>query len=316
MKKAVDIRIIGLVILVFLLYRVDLHNILEILKQTHPGLICGAFFFMVVHSLIKFIRYQYILSQQSVDCPFAKTVQISLASIYLSFITPGRMGEFAKAFFIQKQHASSMNKLFAGSVLDRLYDVYILLITALVGISFVVNPFGSETMPLILSLCALVLAPISLFIPQVRLQFLSTICWIPEKLFKTRSLYDQLNGFFQELDHLMNWELLSGLILTIIAYIIFFYSCNLMSLSVGIPLPYYKVAFFVACVNIASFLPISFAGLGTREACLVYFFAREGLTSESALAFSALIFILTYILFGALGFCCLIALRQKESPFC
>ena len=79
---------------------------------------------------------------------------------------------------------------------------------------------------------------------------------------------------------------------------IFFFSCYCMSRSLDVPLSYSKVAIIVAYANILSFLPISFAGIGTREACLVYFFSQENLMSESALAFSTLIFSSTYLFIG------------------
>lgn len=310
-KSSIGLRIIGVVILVWLLSRVALSDIHAILSHAHWRFIWGALFFTLFQSLVKFVRYQYILKQQSVHQPFYKTVQISMASMYLSFITPGRVGEIAKAFFIHQRQAVPLKRLLAGSILDRLYDVYVLIFTAFVGISFVVNPSGSGSLTLMLTLVVIALAPLLLFVPVVRHVCLSCISWLPDKIRKTRRFYDQLNDFMKELDLLVSWKLLWGLGWTVCAYLIYFYACTLMALSVGVTLPFDKMAFMVAWVNIASFLPISFAGIGTREACLVYFFAREGLTSEAALAYSAVIFALTYVVFGLLGFLALVTLKQK-----
>jgi uncharacterized membrane protein YbhN (UPF0104 family) len=108
--------------------------------------------------------------------------------------------------------------------------------------------------------------------------------------------------------------LIWGVAATFIAYAAFFASCYCMSLSLEIPLSYSKIAFFVACANILSFLPISFAGIGTREAILVYFFSLENLSSESALAFSTLVFSFTYLLFGLIGFLCFITIKNGNRP--
>lgn len=311
LKKAISLRIIGVLILVWLLSRVALRDIQAILSNAHWMFIWGALFFTLLQALVKFIRYQYILIQQSVRQPLLKTIQISMASMYLSFITPGRVGEIAKAFFIHQSQPVPLKRLLAGSILDRLYDVYVLIFTALVGFGFVIKPSGSGSISLILALVGIALAPLFLFVPVVRHVCLSCICWLPGKIQKTRRFYDQLNDFMKELDLLMSWKLLWGLGWTVCAYLIFFYACTLMALSVGVTLSFYKMAFIVAWVNIASFLPISFAGIGTREACLVYFFAQEGLTSEAALAYSAVMFILSYVIFGIIGFGALVTLKHK-----
>lgn len=313
-KKAVSLRVIGVIILVWLLSRVALGDVHALLRNAHWTLIWAALFFTLLQSLVKFIRYQYILIQQSVRLPFMKTVQISMAAMYLSFITPGRVGEIAKAFFIHKSQAVPLKRLLAGSILDRLYDVYVLIFTALVGIGFVIKPSGSGSTMLILTLVGIALAPLLMFVPVVRHVCLSCISWLPGKVQKTRRLYDQLNDFMKELDLLMSWRLLWGLGFTVCAYLIFFYACTLMARSVGVSLSFYKMAFIVAWVNIASFLPISFAGIGTREACLVYFFAQEGLTSEAALAYSAVMFVLSYVIFGMIGFGALMTLKSIGDP--
>lgn len=313
-KRAISIRIIGVLILVWLLSRVDLKGIYGILSYSRWIYIWGALLCLLLHVLLKFMRYQYILVQQSVRQPFLKTFQISMAAIYLSFITPGRVGELAKAFFIHQDQGVAVNRLLAGSILDRLYDVYILIFTALVGIGFIVEPSNSGSRTLIITLVGIALAPLLLFIPVVRHLCLTFISWLPGKIKKASGFSDQLNGFLQELDQLMSWRLLWGLGWSVFAYGIFFYACSLMGLALGISLPYFKMALIVAWVNIASFLPISFAGIGTRDACLVYFFAQEGLSNETALAFSAVMFALTYLFFGIIGFFAFVTLKRKGDP--
>ena len=54
----------------------------------------------------------------------------------------------------------------------------------------------------------------------------------------------------------------------------------------------------VACVSISlavSLLPISIAGLGTRDITLVALFSTLGLSSEAAIAFSTLLLLLYFV---------------------
>ena len=97
-------------------------------------------------------------------------------------------------------------------------------------------------------------------------------------------------------------------------YLMFFFgSCYFLSLSLDIPLSFLKIAIFITFANILSFLPISFAGIGTREACLVHLFSLESLSHESALAFSILVFTFTYALLGIIGFFCFMAMNKNEK---
>ncbi len=75
------------------------------------------------------------------------------------------------------------------------------------------------------------------------------------------------------------------------------------------------MAVFVTFANILSYLPISFAGIGTREATLVYLFATVGISSESALAFSVLLFSCSYLLIGIIGFIAYMVLKLDKISF-
>ena len=60
------------------------------------------------------------------------------------------------------------------------------------------------------------------------------------------------------------------------------------ALGIDIALPHFLV--FVPIILFVQLLPISVAGLGTREAAFVYFFGSVGVGAESAFALSLLFF--------------------------
>lgn len=311
-KKYLNLRLVGIGILVWLLFQIDISLVFRMLLQSHFTLIALALLFIVMSVCLKFLRYQYILIQQGVRNRFLKTLQFSLVGLYLSFITPGRVGEVSKAYFIHKACDASLNRLVAGSFLDRIFDIYALLLTALLGF-VVMNPVAINPAPIILILIIIASLPVVFLLPVVRHISICFTGWIQRTITHADTWSDQLLLFFSEIDSLLNRKLFWGLAATSAAYAFFFGSCYYMSLSLTIPLSYCKIAVFIACANILSFLPISFAGIGTREACLVYFFLQEGLSSELALAFSTLVFSFTYLLFGVVGFLCLMTLKYDSK---
>jgi len=311
-RKLINIRLIGFVILAYLLLKISRSGTLKILVDCDLVLVGAAWLLMFVSTFMKFLRYQYILIQQGVRMPLLRTIRFCLAANYLSYVTPGRIGEFSKVYFLAKASQAPANRLAAGALMDRLFDVYTLLLIAGVLGWATVSAGGIGLAGLGWLILAIAVAPLVLIIPAVRrtVIFLSGLL---QKWFRgKKSWAEQVRLFFQEIDSLLCWRMIWCLAATVAAYAAFFLCCYLLSRSVDVALPFFKITLFVAIASMLSFLPISVAGIGTREASLVYFFAAEGLASESALAFSSLIFVSTYLLFGLIGFVAFMGLRYNQ----
>jgi len=311
-KKLLNMKVVGIIVLLLLLWQVDIKKLGLALSKTDLLYIAGALAFMVIHVLLKIVRYHSLLQLQGIKISFFKTLHCSLAAFFLSFVTPGRVGEFAKAYFINKIDGGSKVKAFSGALVDRLCDVFILFFITILGISFL-NLFGASSIIISLLLLFLLLSPSIVFFPKVR------VCLLPI-VERFTGVHHKLTWFqtvvsaLEEMEAVFNLRLIPLLILSGLAYCAFFASCHLMLAALAVPLSFQKVVFFVSCASIISFLPISFAGIGTRDAGLVFFFTRDGLAGESALAFSFLIFICTYLFFGIAGFICFMTLdcSRKE----
>lgn len=305
-------KIIGCIILFWILAQVNFSQIINTLRQCNFFYLLSALLLMTVHLIVKFFRFHYILKKQNIIIKFKETLHFSLAAIYLSFITPGRVGELSKSYFIHKNTGVRLTKPLAGSIVDRFFDVYILLGTVLIGLKSIslFEPY-SIVFPALFIL--LTILSISLFINKVRLVGKNILSHLSVSFFKNNFGFRHLQELFNEISKLFGIEMLYCLFVSIIAYLLFYGSCFFMAKSISLSLSYQNVAFFIACANILSFVPISFAGIGTREACLVYLFSIEKLTSESALAFSVLIFTLTYLFFGIVGFISFITLDKSSK---
>jgi uncharacterized protein (TIRG00374 family) len=70
------------------------------------------------------------------------------------------------------------------------------------------------------------------------------------------------------------------------------------SLNINIPIVYLAIS--VTLAGIVSMLPISYLGLGTRDAILVAIFAQFNITKEVTIVFSTLI-LSTYIIMAGAG---------------
>lgn len=197
-KKYISLKIIGCGILVWLLFHIDISHVVEILLKSHLVFAGGTLLFMLMHMYIKILRYQYILTQQGISNPFLKTVHFSLAANYLSFVTPGRLGEVSKGYFIHKAQGVRFDKVLGGSLFVRIFDVYTLLLISVIGFA-IINPIGTSPAPIILIIILLALIPPVFLIRIFREKLIIYLAWIQKKITKSNTWHRHLKFFFLKL---------------------------------------------------------------------------------------------------------------------
>ena len=87
------------------------------------------------------------------------------------------------------------------------------------------------------------------------------------------------------------WAVALASVLALALNILRFY---LLLLALGLTLPAGGFIFGVALANLVGLLPITVAGVGTRDAVLLLVFEQAGRPGEGAIAFSLLILLLAY----------------------
>jgi uncharacterized membrane protein YbhN (UPF0104 family) len=107
--------------------------------------------------------------------------------------------------------------------------------------------------------------------------------------------------------------------LTVIAYGLLFSAVYLLARSADLGINFWQSAVMLSVANIVSFLPVSFSGIGTRDAVLVFFFARLGRSGEEAIVFSTLILLAVFLVSALYGFaaylCCPLQWRKQTGIY-
>jgi uncharacterized membrane protein YbhN (UPF0104 family) len=94
----------------------------------------------------------------------------------------------------------------------------------------------------------------------------------------------------------LTWHgLLYALALTFMSYSIFFTQCYLLAQSLGLGIGYSSAASSAALGSLVALLPVSIAGLGTREAAIVGYLGLRGVSADRAVGFSLLIFLVFHV---------------------
>jgi len=153
-KRSFFIKTIGLIILVIILYLVDLTEVGRQLKLSDPLLIAIAIILILPQVALRAYRWQKMLALENINCPFRLALSIYFAGIYIGLMTPGRLGEMAKAFFLKKRDLASISQALPSIITDRCLDLYCLGLVAAISLHFLGLGGGSPVAGVLIILAA------------------------------------------------------------------------------------------------------------------------------------------------------------------
>ncbi len=310
MKKYLPI-IIGLGLFCFILYKVDLVSTWNLLKQANLGfcLICLLSFLTMVY--IKGIRWSYLLKMQGQKYSVWNCFLIYMGSLFWGNVTPGRVGDFIKVFYLQEDLKMPVAKAMPSVLVDRVFDLYLLLILG--GAGILIYPMPKDPMlikTVWVFFAILFIITLLAFNQKIGGTLLKTVF---QRMMKqehkeaTDKAFDDFHGGMQAYYHP---GILIPILLSASSYLIYFGGCEILGHAIpgleGLDYPY--TAFCISVVNIVSL--VTFLGMGTREGALILLFGLAKLGQDQAqiqshaLAYSILILFIGSILFSILGFLC------------
>ena len=286
------IKSIGIVLLAIILWNVDLLAVVDHLKQCDPLPMALAVVLIVPQIALRAFRWKQLLRLQGIRCTWSQVLTIYFASTFAGLVTPGRLGEFAKGIFLKQQGAATIGYSLPSVLVDRMLDLFVLMAVALMAL-LQIGPIPHAGT---LAIVAIVLLPSAAYIGMRWLGASDRLAKVASRL-KRRLGHNwsgSLDDFVQGSRQLISIKLFVALGLTILSYAIYFLQTLLIGGAIGLPLGYIQIASVVAAGILVGYIPITIAGLGTREAVLIFFFGRLSVPATAALSF-AFLYNLVYI---------------------
>lgn len=292
LKGSHILKSIGLIILAVILYHVDLYEVWRQLKVSDPLFIAAAIILILPQVALRAYRWQQMLALEDINCPFRLALSFYFAGIYIGLMTPGRLGEMAKAFFLKKRNLASFSQTLPSIIADRCFDLYFLIIVAAISLYFLGLGVKSLSAGVLITLIVGGAPWLLIFI--WRSGRLSN--WIGTVIADRWG--DKWSGSFESssgvVERLVSTRVTYMMALTIASYGVYFLQTWLIACSVGLELNFTTVAMVVSIAILIGYVPITIAGLGTRDAVFIYLFEQFGVSVTSALSF-AFIYNLIYI---------------------
>lgn len=294
------LRSIGIVALIVILTRIDLVQLLRIFTMVKVFPLALINLLLIPGLFLKAMRWRYLLKLQGIAYGLKDAFISYLAGIYIGMVTPGRVGEVVKAVYLKEEQAVPYAQGLAGVLADRLFDLYVLAVAAMMGITFWI-PVRVSWPPVLflgvfLALPFLMLHKTALE-GGARFLYRFALAGADEKLFGGQS-----KSFFYALRALICPQLVNALLYSLVIYALYFLQCHLLAGLLGLRFTYPEVVALVSITSLISFIPVTVLGIGTREIGMVYLFSRLGVGPEQAVAYSFLFFISFYLLSGVVTF--------------
>ena len=284
-------HLLGIGILVIILSTADLGGLTEILGKASALLVGMSLGLHLLIVLIRAYKWQYIMQRQGLGYGLWDCCVMYASGMYLGLVTPGRIGEFGRVWYIKEKHSfgTSMWSVF----IDRLTDLLVLGLIASAGVWY----FGGGVWVFGLYLMAVILG-----VAFIWLKGNGAIEWVFLLFPKLRQkMRENVSDFLQGAHSIRPMDGLWVVWLTFVVWLLYLLQVYLMSLSLELQLSFAFVGFSVALAGVVSLLPVTVFGVGTRDATFIFLFGLAGLGSEPAIALS-LMMLLIFLFSAGFGY--------------
>ena len=136
MLKKYFLKIIGLLIFVILLIKIDLKKAFVIIANAQLGFVILAFVLAFIIFLIRTWRWQSVLKAQGNKYNFFDLIKSGLGGGYFASITPGQVGDFIKVYYLKQYGKITSGKAVSSILLDRFMNIPVLLVISVIALYF------------------------------------------------------------------------------------------------------------------------------------------------------------------------------------
>lgn len=296
--------LLGLVLLAIILSRINVTSVVSVLSRTDPVLYLLSVAITFSTLLLKGFKWKLLLESVGVKVGTLCATKICVIGLAMSNVTPGKLGDFARALYIREK--AELPTGLATVFMDRVIDVG-LLVFAVVLASAALSATSHLIVVPLWAIALIVLAFAAGVFFLARDKYLKVLLkpafllLVPEKYKeKVSRLYA---GFFLALKlaagkpKLLAAAAGAGLLLWGMNALAFYLQS--VSLSMNAPMLFMVLVFPIMALT--DILPISFAGIGTRETALIFMLSFLAISAESAVALSFMVFFTGYFLVSLLG---------------
>lgn len=301
-------RLLGPCLLAVLLWRVGPRQWWRQVTGADPVWFAVACAMALPLALGKGWRWLQIVRAQGVALSLREAVGIYSAGMVAAAVTPGRVGDLAKVYFLTERGADTGTGL-AAVVVDRVIDAGLLVLLATVGIVVVPDlpraaavAVGVGTVVGAVAVAALLWSP---SVAQRLLRRWDGSRWADRATEAVGSFHVGFRSVGPRW-----WPIVAAG--TVAAWAPYFAAAWCCARALGLALPVVHLVTAVSVAAVLAMVPVTVAGIGTREATFALVLGRGAVTPEQAVALASLL--LAWVVVNCAVFYAVSRLTLGQAP--
>ena len=299
MKKKIFLilRIVVSLGIVAILFKfVSYHRLLALYRDSEKSYIVFAFIVFTLINILGALRWRFILYSLGIDIGVKEAAYTYFSSLFFNVIFPSLLGGDVFRGLALGYRRKKTFKVLSSVVMDRFSGAFALGIVALFAFILGISRIKEYNIIIPIGVFLIIsIFTVMVFFNKYSSKYINKFA--KGHIFKERiiRLYNELY-FFRDNPKVFFISLIYSCIIQAAICVTFFILSKAFFLHTEI------VYFFmlVPLIQFISVLPVSIAGIGTREAASVYLFSRIGMDKSAALSIS-LSFLFITILVGLIG---------------
>ena len=289
----VSLRLIGLLILVYILSKINIRILFESLIGVNLFLLSFAILLRVPIFYLSSIQLKIFLKNYGIDEVISNLFKYNVIARFFSVITPGQLGDFIKILFIKKPERKYFD-IFQAVLFDRLVYILVVIAFGLLSVLLISDLTGLMIIIIIISALIIIIFFASIFAKKLIDLLNNFIIKVGKRRFGRFIKGNRVK--FISIDRVGK-----GIVISTINFFLTYLRFYIIALSLDIKVPFITLFIAFSLVSLTSYLPFSIAGMGTKEAVLVLVFNSIGEAPEKAISLSILV-LFVWLIIALVGF--------------
>ncbi len=280
-----------MILFCLLIYKVGWEETFDSIKKISIIHLLVAIVIFWIAFYLKSVRWKIISNSFGIPLHAYQALKIFFIGLFLANITPGKLGDFGRLFYIKDQ-LPNQKVGWSSLIMDRIFDLICLIFFSSIAIfyyqiNFKVLKLPDDYLSTLLLGIVLLLLTFVLFVFRKKIKKYIKPWW---EAFNSHTLGIK--------------KILLSVCITCLSMILIYGVFNYIAWSMSIPINHLGLFLGTFILGLLTLLPITILGIGVRETSLVVIFQLYGLPSQDAIALSLILFLLQLISFipGAIWF--------------
>ncbi len=298
MRISKFLPLVGIAIFIYVLSTIDLSRLVADFQSINLGIYLISLVIAFGMIPLKALKWKYLIKTYNIDFPLWKASKAWLVGFGIGQITPGRVGDFARAYYLRND--TKIGKSLTTVLIDRVIDVGILIVLAILGLYMFITYYVNN----------LFLLPVLAFISIAFVVFLFLLTkenlvrkilrpfykrFFPKKFKESGA--GLFSDFFLGIRDMKSSKknITLSIILGLLLWFLSIVQMYVIGLSLNLNITLFFMAIAVPITILLETLPISFSGVGVRDISLIYFFGYLSIASASAVSVGLLLLVSNYL---------------------